>query len=133
MATKVIVNVLLKSGSEVGLVQYPDMPDQQSGFMIASAIVPEGGDVEGAARDIVQTHFDGLMQGQCKLFAAESFIGRDGTWHVAISYFVESSKESIRAKDAVKRMEWISADAVTSFELAHPGWTRSLIRKAMSS
>lgn len=132
METKVIVNVGLTDGVDVALVEYDGLPDGEGGLMLPSTVVSAGDDIEEVVEALFKDTFAGV-DAQLRVVAAESFVGRDGTWHVAITYVAKVSQFPAQKEVAgVSRQAFGNPQSLRSEKIAHRGWTLALVDQCLS-
>jgi ADP-ribose pyrophosphatase YjhB (NUDIX family) len=131
MEVKVVVNVVLTHQGRLLLVRYQNMPDQQMGLMLPSAIVSEGGQVQETPNEIIHGQL-GMGPMLTRIRDADSFIGRDDTWHVSLTFLGEVAAEEAKPAAFVAETHWVAPSDLGGLQLAHSGWTRSIISRVLS-
>jgi ADP-ribose pyrophosphatase YjhB (NUDIX family) len=131
MHIKVIVNLLLLSDEgKIAFVRYRSAPDNQSGVMLPSAIVEPGASIAGVPGEIMREQL-GLELIPVKIADVDSFVGNDGSWHLAVTYKVKVPAANFDPPDFVDEACWLSPPAYENRTLAHSGWTRAIIKRCM--
>ncbi len=129
---KLVADIAYVNDDAVLLTRYRDPAayDNQQGFFLPNDLLLEREDPADAARRILRDQL-GVETGAVELVFAESFTGRDRTWHLALHYV--ASAEDVEALDVASHLagpEWFTLDALPERgEVAHGGWALGTLER----
>jgi ADP-ribose pyrophosphatase YjhB (NUDIX family) len=129
-----IVDVTLLTTTQVLLVRYQDTNryDHQTGWFLPDDALKEREPPDQAARRIAREQL-GFPLGKPRLHHVESFIGRDGTWHLPFHYVARlEGVPKLRPSKDIAAVQWADVHALPPRkEVAHRGWALATIRRIL--
>jgi ADP-ribose pyrophosphatase YjhB (NUDIX family) len=130
---KLIVDVTLLAEERIALLKYAAAPDEQGqGWFLPNTQLTEPEDPYEAAQRVVKAQ-TGVGIDRPILFDLDSFIGRDGTWHLAAHFRSEVPPQTrLTSGEGVAELRWFSTgDLPDASTVAHRGWYLGIIKRAL--
>jgi ADP-ribose pyrophosphatase YjhB (NUDIX family) len=130
MKVKILVNLFVTRANSVLFVRYQNMPDGQSGWLFPGDALEAFEPLDKAVRKIAREQL-GISAADWNIWHAESFKGRDGSWHVALHFCASLPEEArIATPPWIDAHDWIQADEMAGKgPFAHAGWCRALMER----
>ncbi len=132
---KLVVDVALIHEGKVLLTRYrdPDAYDGQKGLFLPNDLLRDREDPEDAAARVIAAQL-GVSNLPLDLAFAESFTGRDRSWHLALHYFVRCNEiPSLKVSSQLAEPAWFDLDALPPrSDVAHGGWALQTIARIHS-
>ncbi len=133
---KLVVDVALFHDDSVLMTRYrePEAYDGQEGLFLPNDLLLEREDPEDGARRILRDQL-GLEDVSVRLVFAESFTGRDRTWHLALHFAVNClASPSIVVAAYLDLPQWFSVNALPDRrEVAHGGWALNTLDRIIEA
>ncbi len=129
---KLVADVALFRGNDVLLTRYrnPEAYDSQPGWFLPNDLLRDGEDPEDAARRVLRDQL-GISEVPVRIAFAESFTGRDRSWHLALHYTASGDDElELHVADQLAKPQWFPVeDLPPRSEVAHGGWALSTLAR----
>ncbi len=129
---KLIADVAVFSGSNVGLVRYSSGYDGQTGWFLPDDELKHLEHPDDAARRILAGQL-GLSDVTARLDHIESFKGNDRSWHLVFHFVTELDEQNTLAPSSdLSDFAWFPVAALPErHDVAHHGWALDVIRKIL--
>ena len=128
---KLIATAALMSGDGVAYVHFDKSPDSEAGWFLPNDLLKNLEGPYAAARRIAKEQA-GVDVKDLHLVDVDSFVGNDGTWHIAFHFRGDIANRALaKAGQGIPRMQWFSVNALPpESQVAHKGWYNGIVQRA---
>jgi hypothetical protein len=126
-ALKLIVTASILRGEGLLFVKYSPPIDGQGGWILPTVDVADEQNPDAAAEAMLLSQL-AISGVSLRISHTEAFVGRDGTWHVALHYYVRIKPDAVTNPQLpIAEHQWFSFDQLPSREhCAYHGWSADI-------